>query len=197
MTPGRTTLPTSDAIRATSVDLFSQIGYAATSMRQIASAVGIKPASLYNHYASKEELLWEIVQEALSDILKGQEQAFAQNDDTVGKLRAFVRMHATFHAREANVARVVNSNLSGLSARHYKEAVADRATYERRLRDVLEIGEKEGVFSIQNTKVTSYAILEMGMGISIWYRPDGTFPLEQLADAHEQLALRMVGYSAV
>lgn len=190
-----TTPPTAALIRSTAVGLFSKIGYEATSMRQIAAAVGIKPASLYNHYSSKEGILWEIVQNALNEILKGQDRAFSQNPDTETRFRAFMRFHTSFHARESQAAKIVNHNLSSLSARHYRKTVADRDRYERRFRELLEAGVTEGVFDIRDTRITSYAILEMGMGIAIWYRPDGAITIEELAALHEELGLRMVGYS--
>jgi AcrR family transcriptional regulator len=42
-------------------ELFTSRGYAATSTRTIAEAVGIRQASLYYHFASKEEVLAEIL----------------------------------------------------------------------------------------------------------------------------------------
>lgn len=186
--------PTARLIRSTAVELFSKIGYEAASMRQIAAAVGIKAASLYNHYSSKEELLWEIVQGALNEILKGQDRAFSENPDTLSRFRAFVRFHASFHARESQAAKIVNHNLSSLSPRHYRRTVADRDRYERRFRELLDKGVQERVFDITDTRVTSYAILEMGMGIAIWFRPDGPVSADALAERHETLALRMVGY---
>src|SRR3989442_8628515 len=47
--------PTARMIRSAAVGLFSKIGYEAASMRQIAAAVGVNPASLHNHYSSKDE----------------------------------------------------------------------------------------------------------------------------------------------
>lgn len=188
------TRPTSALIMTTALGLFSKMGYEATSMRQIAAAVGIKPPSLYNHYPSKEEILSEIVQNALSEILKGQDRAFSDNPDSVSRLRAFVRMHAGFHARESQAAKIVNHNLSSLSPRHYRRTISDRARYERRFRELLVTGMEEGVFDIADPRITSYAILEMGMGIAIWYRSDGPLSMDELADQHVELALRMVGY---
>lgn len=49
--------------------LFAQKGYAAVSMRDLAEVIGIKPASLYNHFDSKEAL-WEAVLEHTVDLYK-------------------------------------------------------------------------------------------------------------------------------
>ncbi len=189
------TQPTSALIITRALGLFSKMGYEGTSMREIAAAVGVKPASLYNHYRAKEEILWEIVQGALGEILAGQERAFSDHDDTVGRLRAFVQMHAEFHARQSQAATIVNANLSSLSRPHYRKAISQRERYERRFRGLLETGTAEGLFAIDDSRITSFAILEMGMGISLWYRADGDLSIDALAGRHVKLALRMVGAS--
>ena len=48
-----------------SLDMFSQQGFEATSLSQIASAVGIRKASLYSHFESKQAILDELVKEVL------------------------------------------------------------------------------------------------------------------------------------
>ena len=45
-----------------SIDLFSRHGYDGVSIRQIASEVGIKESSIYNHYKSKESILNSILE---------------------------------------------------------------------------------------------------------------------------------------
>lgn len=60
-----------DKIFDISIDLFSQYGYDGVSIRQIASEVGIKESSIYNHYSNKQEILTTIlnyyVEEMVSD----------------------------------------------------------------------------------------------------------------------------------
>jgi AcrR family transcriptional regulator len=185
--------PTAELVLTRAVALFSTVGFDGTPMRQIASAVGIQPASLYNHHRSKEEILWVIVQRSLDTILTGQERAFATETSTVDRLRAFVRMHIRFHAEENASARVVNSNLSSLSKRHYALTVKKRAIYEHRLRELLRTGVQEGVFAITNPKITSYAILEMGMGVATWFNDEGELTVDDLLPLYEELALKMVG----
>jgi len=53
----RTTVGTKEKIVTAAINLFSDRGYSKVSVRDIATAVGIKPASLYSHFTSKEEIL--------------------------------------------------------------------------------------------------------------------------------------------
>lgn len=50
-----------EKILQVSIELFALKGYTSVSLREIAGAVGIKAASIYNHYKSKEAILEEIV----------------------------------------------------------------------------------------------------------------------------------------
>jgi AcrR family transcriptional regulator len=53
---------TKEKIFEAAIDLFAQKGFDATSMREIAEVVGIKKASMYSHYKSKDEILEKIVE---------------------------------------------------------------------------------------------------------------------------------------
>lgn len=56
---------TDSRILVESIQLFAARGYAGTSMREIAAAVGIQPASIYSHFGSKQQILAD----ALDDVL--------------------------------------------------------------------------------------------------------------------------------
>lgn len=145
-------------------------------------------------FASKEALLSRLAQRAVGEILEGQAEALENPDDVVGSLRRFVRFHAGWHARNGVLARVVNHNMASLTEEHRTMLIENRAVYERNFRRLLETGSDEGFFDIHNIRVTTYAILEMGIEISVWYRPGGELSAEELASLHEELALRMAGY---
>ncbi|GBC62690.1 TetR/AcrR family transcriptional regulator [Desulfonema ishimotonii] len=57
-----------ETIRAVAVDLFFKKGYFATSISEIARGSGIQKASIYYHYASKEELLFSILEATMDDL---------------------------------------------------------------------------------------------------------------------------------
>ena len=56
---------TKKEILEAALELFSVQGFEATSISQIASAVGIRKASLYSHFESKQAILDELVKEVL------------------------------------------------------------------------------------------------------------------------------------
>lgn len=56
---------TKQEILEASLELFSVQGYEATSISQIANAVGIRKASLYSHFENKQAILDELVKEVL------------------------------------------------------------------------------------------------------------------------------------
>ena len=56
---------TKQGILDVALELFSVQGFEATSISQIASAVGIRKASLYSHFDSKQAILDALVQEVL------------------------------------------------------------------------------------------------------------------------------------
>ena len=53
--------PTKEKIFDVALDLFSQKGFDAVSVREIAREVGIRESSIYNHYKSKEAILDAII----------------------------------------------------------------------------------------------------------------------------------------
>ncbi|HEY6870446.1 MAG TPA: TetR/AcrR family transcriptional regulator [Novosphingobium sp.] len=74
-----------DAAAAT----FSRLGYHGASTRAIADALGIKVASLYFHFASKEEALEQICTLGMLRTIGYLDRAMAEADDLRGRLRRF------------------------------------------------------------------------------------------------------------
>ena len=57
-------------IKSVSIDLFFKKGYFATSISDIARGSGIQKASIYYHYASKEDLLYHILKSTMDDLTR-------------------------------------------------------------------------------------------------------------------------------
>ena len=74
-------------------DLFSHKGYGAASMRDLAKAMDIKPASLYSHYDSKEDILWEIAIRAKEAFFQKVLPLAEREGDIEERLRSMLQAH--------------------------------------------------------------------------------------------------------
>ena len=76
-----------DDIVASARDLFSQKGWQATSMQEVASEAGISTGAVYRYFASKEELLLAVFQRA-TDLMQEQFDKAATNTTVLGTIRS-------------------------------------------------------------------------------------------------------------
>ncbi|MHC2334803.1 TetR/AcrR family transcriptional regulator [Bradyrhizobium sp. USDA 4454] len=190
---GPTTL---EAIRKAGVRLIFEHGYEAMSLRQLAAEVGIQAGSLYNHISTKQDLLFDLVQEHINDLLRELDLALEGKADPVAQLRAFVAFHVTYHMTRKREVFIANSELRSLDAKNYDAVVALRGAYEARLAQILTDGAAEGVFEVVDIQVATFAIISLLTGLCTWYRPGGRLTRDAIIAAHEKLVLSGVAPQA-
>ena len=165
---------TLEAIRKAGLRLIFEHGYAAMSLRDLAAEVGIQVGSLYNHISTKQELLFDLVQDHVNELLRQLDLALEGKIGPEQKLRAFVAFHVTYHMNRKREVFIANSELRSLEPKNYDAIVALRSAYEARLARILSEGVSEGVFEVVDIKVATFAILALLTGICSWYRPGRT-----------------------
>ncbi|UFX48739.1 TetR/AcrR family transcriptional regulator [Bradyrhizobium sp. 41S5] len=190
---GPTTL---EAIRKAGVRLIFERGYEAMSLRQLAAEVGIQAGSLYNHISTKQDLLFDLVQEHINDLLRELDLALEGKADPVEKLRAFVSFHVSYHMTRKREVFIANSELRSLDAKNYDAVVALRGAYEQRLAQILTEGVSDGVFEVGDIQVATFAIIALLTGLCTWYRPGGRLTRDAIIAAHEKLVLSGVAPQA-
>lgn len=190
---GPTTL---EAIRKAGVRLIFEHGYEAMSLRQLAAEVGIQAGSLYNHISTKQDLLFDLVQDHINDLLRELDLALEGKADPVERLRAFVAFHVTYHMTRKREVFIANSELRSLDAKNYDAVVALRGAYEQRLAQILTDGVSQGVFEVVDIQVATFAILALLTGLCTWYRPGGRLTRDDIIAAHEKLVLSGVAPQA-
>ena len=183
---------TAEAIRAAGTRLIWQHGFEAMSLRRLAAEVGMQPGSLYNHFETKQALLFDIVREHMTTLTARLDDALIGHDAPRDRLVAFAAFHARYHMTRRMQVYVANSELRSLDPENRAEIVAIRRAYERRLEAVLAAGRDAGVFSIGDLRVTTFALISMMTGICEWYRPDGRMGQDELVALHVDMVLRAV-----
>ncbi|WP_375783193.1 TetR/AcrR family transcriptional regulator [Bradyrhizobium sp. Pha-3] len=190
---GPTTL---EAIRKAGVRLIFERGYEAMSLRQLAAEVGIQAGSLYNHISTKQDLLFDLVQEHINDLLRELDLALEGKADPVERLRAFVAFHVSYHMTRKREVFIANSELRSLEAKNYEAVVTLRGAYEQRLAQILTEGVSDGVFEVGDIQVATFAIIALLTGLCTWYRPGGRLTRDAIIAAHEKLVLSGVAPQA-
>jgi len=180
---------TMEAIRKAGLRLIFEHGYEAMSLRQLAAEVGIQAGSLYNHISTKQELLFDLIQDHINELISQLDRVLQGKEEPLEKLRVFVAFHVTYHMNRKREVFIANSELRSLEPRNYAAIVELRGAYERRLADILADGVAKGVFEVADVQVATFAIISLLTGLCTWYRPGGRLTREAIVDAHEKLVL--------
>lgn len=178
---------------AAAVESFAAKGFHGTTTRDIAAGAQMSPAALYVHHRSKEELLHQISRAGHEQTLALVQVAVASARAPRDQLLAVVRAFVVYHAEDHTGARVVNYELAALSPEHLEEIASIRRRIESEMRGVVERGVADGVFETAHPRMTALALLSLGIDVARWYRDEGEWSPEQIADHYCELALRVVG----
>jgi AcrR family transcriptional regulator len=178
-----------EAIRKAGLRLIFEHGYEAMSLRQLAAEVGIQAGSLYNHISTKQELLFDLIQDHINELLRQLDRALDGKQAPEERLRAFVAFHVTYHMTRKREVFIANSELRSLEPKNYETIVALRGAYEQRLAAILADGVQQGAFEVGDIQVATFAIIALLTGLCSWYRPGGRLTREAIVAAHEKLVL--------
>jgi AcrR family transcriptional regulator len=179
-----------DVIRAEAAKLFFDRGYDATSLRQVATASGLKVGSLYNHIDSKEHLLLQIMGGVIDDLVAAAHEAALLDGDAVDKLQAALAANLTFHAEHAQEVFIGNAELRSLSdgARHV--VIEKRHEYGLFLQGLVEDAGRAGLADVIDAKIHVYSFVAQATHIASWFRPGGRMNLDEIVAIYTKLALR-------
>jgi AcrR family transcriptional regulator len=182
----------SERILNAALALFKARGYHGASVRELAEAVDIEPASLYYHFPSKQDILFALFERIMNALPDGLGAAMSGGATPEEQLRSAVRFHVLFHIARQDEAFVSHSELRSLSAPNRRRIVAQRDRYERIMRTLLTAGVRAGEFEIPDVKLTSTAILVMCSGVSDWFVGRGRLTADRVADYYADMVVRLV-----
>ncbi len=170
-----------EAIMDAAMHLFGKQGYSGTSMRDIASAVGVLPGSLYAHIASKEALLVEIVDDGIHRFLAAVRPHVESDVTPAEKLRSMVIAHLTVVADNPERSLVVFHQWRFLGEGNIQAAIGKRRDYEQAFIGVIDDGIKSGTFRANlNRRIAVLTILGALNWTPEWLSPDGTLSPEEV-----------------
>jgi len=156
------------------VQIFHEKGYEASTIQDIADAVGVLKGSLYYYFTSKEDVLFEILQEVHEEALAAAVEAIEIDGDPVEKIYAFVQTLARFNADNKVRMGILLHDFRSLSQPRIKQIVAERDRYEAILRQLILDGQEQQLICPDiDPKLATRALMGMINTIYEWFSPRG------------------------
>lgn len=180
---------TREDILEAAAQVFRQKGFHGASMNDIADAVHLQKASLYHHVASKQEILFELLEQALRLLLEKMSHIAARELPADEKLRLMIREYMLILAENIDLATVLLFEHRALERRQHARHVPNRDKFESLWREVLVEGVENGLFKCEDVALTVRALLGLMNWTITWFHPNGGKSIQQIADDYSSLLL--------
>lgn len=184
-------LPQRARIVKIAAQLFAQRGYHAVGMSDIQDAVKLGRGALYHHIRSKEDLLYDVTREYITELADSALRLKAEEADPVARLTRLgsVLVHkVASHQAELTVC---FRDVQSLSAERCSEVLAMHGRYEQVWRDTLVEGAEKGVFRPFDALVLK-GVLGMYYYCYLWMKPERADGAQAIAERFNDLTLRML-----
>ncbi|MBT9393789.1 TetR/AcrR family transcriptional regulator [Hymenobacter sp. NST-14] len=169
-----TLLSRKDQIDHVATALFRTRGFAATSMRELATALGMEAGSIYSHIRSKEEILHRICFRLADRFFAAFEDA-AKNDTlpVADRLRRAIESHVQVLTEDVAASAVFLHEWRHLSEPARTEFLALRERYEAGFRQLLGSGAAAGTLYAPDPAFAALTLLASLNWLPAWYSPEG------------------------
>ena len=173
----------------TAAQIILQKGYDATSVSDIAGALGITKAGLYHYIHGKTQLLFDIMQYGLDELDREVARPAHQIADAESRLRFMIGMHARIVTRGHGAVTILVDEARALTPAQSKKVSRKKRAYFDFLRHTLVELKGEGKLRDVDLTVATFSLLGMVNWLSRWYRADGPLDEQQIAVAIVDIAL--------
>src|SRR5262245_32946055 len=164
-------------------------GYDATSVSDIARALGITKAGLYYYFESKEALLLEITNYGLDRVRAEVIEPVRSVRDPEERLRQLVLRHARIATDGHGAVAHLTDEIRALPASMRRKVEQRMRVYFDLVRGTLTELEAAGRLRDVDTTVATFSLLGMILWLPRWFRQNGRLTQEEAAHAIASLAL--------
>lgn len=181
---------TRDDILEAAAQIFSEKGFHAASMSDIAQAVNLQKASLYHHVTSKQEILVTLLDQALDLLIERMENVMALPMPPGEKLRRAIQSYLQAMLEHRDLAAVLLLEHRSLDETNRTRHIPRRDRFEELWRVLIQEGLESGAFCCADPVLTVRALLGVMNWTITWYRPGGPLSVDEIAEQYSQLFLR-------
>ena len=141
----------------TSMKLFAEKGYDATSIEEITATVGVAKGTLYYHFSSKEEIFNFLIEEGIKLLQNSVEIKTSKLDNYIDKIRAIVLIEIKIVAKYEDFITILLSQFYGKETRN-KMCQEFVYKYINKIEEIVENGMKKGEIKKGNAQTIASEI---------------------------------------
>ena len=165
----------------TAAKIILQKGYDATSVSDIADALGITKAGLYHYINGKTELLFEIMKFGLEELQREVLEPAKLMADPLQRLRFVIETHARLVTRGDGAVTILVDEARALTPQQARKVTKLKRAYLDHLRETLDELRAAGKLRDVNTTVVAFNIIAAVNWLSRWYQADGALSAAEIA----------------
>ena len=183
-------------IVSSAAEMFARKGIGATTVREIADAVGVLSGSLYHHFESKDAIVEEILVGFLDAIQARYATVLGSGRSPAESLHDLVLASLQVASEQPNATAIYQNELHYLREQErFTGVLAAASSVQRTWLRVIERGVADGSLRDDIAPRVFYRLIRDAVWLSVrWHRPDGTYPTAQLAEDITSIFLN--GFSA-
>jgi len=159
-----------EVIVSKAATLFREKGFKAASMRDLAEAVGVEAASLYNHIKSKTELLHELCFGVANRFMHHMDEVESKKTNSISKVEELVRFHINEMINHYEEVYVSDREWKHLSDPYLSNFQNQRRMYRKRFAAIIEAGIRNKEIKAIDAPTAVLIILHAIGGIESWHR---------------------------
>jgi AcrR family transcriptional regulator len=180
----------------TAIDIFYRKGYSASSVQDVADALGMLKGSLYYYIESKEDLLRRIFEANHAEASEVVERIRGLDSTSIGRLAAFFVEYAVWYLVNVERATLYQREWRYVEGDLKKVVTGQRAYYDEFLIGLIEEATRDGFISPPSSaRDGAYFILSAINGLPDWYHRDGSDSPSAVAEIYAVMALNALGMS--
>ncbi len=171
-----------EVIVSKAATLFREKGFKAASMRDLAEAVGVEAASLYNHIKSKTEILHELCFSVANRFLHKIDEVEAEQTSSVDKIEKLLRFHINEMIHHYEEVYVSDREWKHLSDPYLSNFQNQRRIYRKRFAAIIEVGIADHQIKKIDAATAVLIMLHAISGIESWHRSTQKITAEELEE---------------
>ena len=173
----------------TVAQIFRDRGFDATSVSDIARALGLTKAGLYHHFESKETLLFEIMMFGLDKVRDEVIVPVRAIRDPEERLRQLILRHGRIITRGQGAVAHLGDEIRALPPASRRQIENRMRIYFDLVRDTLDELKADGRLRNVDLTVATFSLIGMIVWLPRWFRQDGRLTQDQVAKELATLAL--------